>query len=62
MLFLLFSPVLEKYSRVCGVPDEDLGAEQALAFIKCLRRFQVGESGYEEEFQRWKNGEIEGEK
>lgn len=59
MLFLLFSPILEKCSRVYGVPDEDLKAEQALAFLKCLRHFRVGEYGYEEEFQRWKNGETE---
>ena len=56
-LFQLFSPLLENRSRIYGVRDEELGAEQSLAFLKCLLHFTVEELSYREEFTRWERGE-----
>lgn len=53
-LFDLFSPMLENRSRVCGIANEDLWSEQALAFMKCLLHFHVKESDYINEFWAWR--------
>lgn len=53
LLFQLFAPMLENRSRVYGVRDEELSAEQSLAFLKCLLHFTVEELAYAEEFIKW---------
>lgn len=40
-IFLLYQPLLYKYSMVNGVFSEDLFQEQSLTLIRCIEKFNV---------------------
>ena len=41
-----FNPLIEKYSYICGIKDEDLYNEQLICLIKCLRKFKFNENHF----------------
>ena len=42
----MFNNMIVKYSFLFGSVDEDLYSEQLIAFIKCVKRFEVNEELY----------------
>jgi hypothetical protein len=49
-LIEIFSPMIERHSYLYGKKDEDLHGELLLAFIKCIRKFELNETAFLQEF------------
>jgi hypothetical protein len=49
----MFNNMIVKYSFLFGAVDEDLYSEQVIAFMKCVKRFEINEELYIKLFQTY---------
>jgi hypothetical protein len=53
----LFNPLLYKYCRLGGKRDEDLYSELIIALIKCLKKFEIDKSKYDQMYEKYRRPE-----